>query len=109
MGLSIIQWNIDSLDYIHLNDVLGQPEIFVNIANSIYNSNPKTDSFIIIQFDFMDFSVAYIPKIIEMIAAKGYTFVTIEQCLGGKIPAYAKNAKGTAAAPAQAPAPAPAQ
>jgi pyruvate/2-oxoglutarate dehydrogenase complex dihydrolipoamide acyltransferase (E2) component len=72
-------------------------------------SNPKTDSFITLQHDIKDYSVEYVPKIIDMIKAKGYTFVTTEQCLGGKIPAYkdGKAAPAPAAAPAKA-APAPA-
>ncbi|PKK70399.1 glycoside hydrolase/deacetylase [Rhizophagus irregularis] len=36
-------------------------------------------SVIQLQHDIKDYSVAYTPKIIDMIKAKGYTFVTVEQ------------------------------
>src|ERR1043165_2623485 len=104
LGLTATQWNCDSNDWRYETSVADQPKTFSNIADIINPSNPKIDSFITLQHDIKGYSVDYVPKIIELIASKGYKFVGIEECLGGKIPAYS-NAKG-AGAPAPAPTPA---
>jgi len=103
MALTIIQWNCDSNDWQYEDNVADQPKTFTNIADIINPSNPKVDSFITLQHDIKDYSVEYVPEIIELIQGKGYTFVTVEQCLGNTIPAY----KDGAAAPAPAADPAP--
>jgi peptidoglycan/xylan/chitin deacetylase (PgdA/CDA1 family) len=87
MGLTIVQWNCDSNDWQYTN-VEDQPKLFTNIANKINPSDPTIDSFITLQHDIKDYSIEYIPKIIDLISGKGYKFVTVEQCLGGKVPAY---------------------
>jgi len=97
MALTIIQWNCDSNDWQYEDNVADQPKTFTNIADIINPSNPKTDSFITLQHDIKDYSVEYVPEIIELIQGKGYTFVTVEQCLGNTIPAYKD---GAAPAPA---------
>jgi peptidoglycan/xylan/chitin deacetylase (PgdA/CDA1 family) len=107
LGLTITQWNCDSNDWRYDGVAADQPKTLSNIAAIINPSNPKTDSFITLQHDIKGYSVDYVPQIIELIAAKGYKFVTIEECLGGKIPAYS-NGGGGAPAPAANPAPAPA-
>jgi hypothetical protein len=94
MGLTIVQWNCDSNDWQYVN-VEDQPKLFTNIANKINPSNPTIDSFITLQHDIKDYSIEYVPKIIELISGKGYKFVTVEQCLGGKVPAYANKATPT--------------
>jgi hypothetical protein len=106
MGLTVVQWNCDSNDWQYENNVADQPKTFTNIADIINPSNPKTDSFITLQHDIKDYSVEFVPKIIELIKGKGYSFVTVEQCLGGKIPAYKGKAAGGAPAPAGADPPA---
>jgi len=116
LGLTITQWNCDSNDWRYETVVADQPKTLSNIADIINPSNPKTDSFITLQHDIKDYSVDYVPQIIELISAKGYKFVTIEECLGGKIPAYSNGGgapapaanPAPAAAPASEPAPAPA-
>lgn len=122
MGLNVIQWNCDSNDWQYEGKVADQPKLFTNMQTIINPSNPKVDSFITLQHDIKDYSVAYVPKIIDMIKGKGYTFVTVEQCTGlqayveGKAgaapapaaPAAAAPAAGKKAPPATAPAPAPA-
>ncbi|CAG8712276.1 7062_t:CDS:2, partial [Rhizophagus irregularis] len=80
MGLNVIQWNCDSNDWQYEGKVADQPKLFTNMQTIINPSNPKVDSFITLQHDIKDYSVAYVPKIIDMIKAKGYTFVTVEQC-----------------------------
>jgi hypothetical protein len=87
MGLTIVQWNCDSNDWQYAN-VEDQPKLFTNIADKINPSDPTIDSFITLQHDIKDYSIEYIPKIIELISGKGYKFVTVEQCLGGEVPAY---------------------
>jgi peptidoglycan-N-acetylglucosamine deacetylase len=112
MGLTIVQWNCDSNDWQYEDSVADQPKTFTNMADIINPSNPKTDSFITLQHDIKDYSVEFTPKIIEMIQAKGYQFVTVEECLGGKVPSYAKGAAPSgkqAKAPAESPAPPPAR
>jgi len=109
MALTVVQWNCDSNDWQYEANVADQPKLFTNMANIINPSNPKTDSFITLQHDIKDYSVEYVPKIIEMIKGKGYKFVTVEECTGGKIQAYKEGGAAPAAAPAAAdPAPAPA-
>lgn len=110
MGLTVTQWNCDSNDWRYENSVQDRPKTFTNIANIINPSNPKTDSFVTLQHDIKDYSVDLVPKIIDLIKSKGYNFVTVEQCLGGKIPAYVKapGAPATSPAPASAPATSPA-
>jgi len=108
MGLTIVQWNCDSNDWQYEANVADQPKTFTNIANIINPSNPKTDSFITLQHDIKDYSVEFVPKIVELIKGKGYKFVTVSECLGGA-PAYKEGGAAPAAAPAAAdPAPAPA-
>jgi len=111
LGLKVIQWNCDSNDWQYEGKVADQPKLFTNMETIINNSNPKVDSFITLQHDIKDYSVKMVPKIIDMIKAKGYSFVTVEQCLGGKFPSYsdAKTPPPPAGAPAPAPAPAPAK
>ncbi|CAG8634929.1 3814_t:CDS:2 [Funneliformis caledonium] len=106
MGLSIIQWNCDSNDWQYEGKVNEYGKVYTNMEAIINPSNPKTDSFITLQHDIKDYSVQMTPKIIDMIKAKGYQFVTVEQCLSGKIPAYDGKAAATKA-PAQTTAKAP--
>ncbi|RIA90258.1 Carbohydrate Esterase Family 4 protein [Glomus cerebriforme] len=107
MGLTIIQWNCDSNDWQYDGKLADQPKLFTNMANIINPSNPQTDSFITLQHDIKGYSVEYVPKVIDMIKGKGYTFVTVEDCLGKSIPAYVGGASAPASDPAPAPAPGP--
>src|SRR2546423_9776190 len=67
MNLTVIQWNCDSNDWRFTDSVADQPKTFTNIANIINPSNPKTDSFITLQHDTKEYSVGYVPKIIELV------------------------------------------
>lgn len=104
MGLSVIQWNCDSNDWVYDGKVADHPKLFTNMQTIINPSNPKTDSFITLQHDIKDYSVEYTPKIIDMIKAKGYTFVTVEKCTGLQAYEEGSAAAPAAAAPAAAPA-----
>src|SRR5688572_20166335 len=103
MGLTIVQWNCDSNDWQYEDNVADQGKTLTNIADIINPSNPKTDSFITLQHDIKDYSVEYVPKIIELVVAKGYSIVTVEECVG--LQAYAEG-PAASAAPATSPAPA---
>ncbi|KAG0345212.1 hypothetical protein BG004_003879 [Podila humilis] len=86
LGLVIAHWNLDTHDWkftsqspaaaadssmIEINEVL------------VKNSNPATDSFILLQHEIHKFSVDLLAdRVIDTILAKGYKFVTMEQCLG---------------------------
>src|SRR4051812_23888856 len=96
MNLTVVQWNCDSNDWRFTDNVADQPKTFTNIADIINPSNPKTDSFITLQHDTKNYSVVFVPKIIELIKDKGYKFVTVEKCLGGKIKAYAEGSVSSA-------------
>jgi peptidoglycan/xylan/chitin deacetylase (PgdA/CDA1 family) len=106
MKLTIIQWNCDSNDWQYEGNAADIPKTFTNMEQIINPSNPKTDSFITLQHDIKDYSVEFVPKIIDMIKGKGYTFVTTEQCINQ--PAYV-GVPLKAAPAAQAPVPAPAK
>ena len=70
MNLTVIQWNCDSNDWQYEENVADQPKTFTNIAGIINPSNPKTDSFITLQHDTKDYTIEFVPKIIELISSK---------------------------------------
>src|SRR4051794_23221919 len=104
MGLTVVQWNCDSNDWQYEGKPADIPKTFTNMEAIINPSNPKADSFITLQHDIKDYSVEFVPKIIDMIKAKGYTFVTVEQCIG-KAAYVGKTAPAPGAATVPAPAP----
>jgi hypothetical protein len=109
LGLTVTQWNCDSNDWRYEATPADHPKTLSNIADIINPSNPKTDSFITLQHDIKDYSVDYVPQIIELIQGKGYKFVTIEECLGGKIKAYSNGAPAGGAPATKEPEAPPAQ
>uniref|UniRef100_A0A1D1ZEV8 Putative polysaccharide deacetylase yheN n=1 Tax=Anthurium amnicola TaxID=1678845 RepID=A0A1D1ZEV8_9ARAE len=106
MKLNVVQWNCDSNDWQYEGKVADQPKLFSNMQAIINPSNPKTDSFITLQHDIKDYSVAYVPQIIKMIKDKGYTFVTVEKCIGKQAYVESAVAKGAPATAKTVPAPA---
>ncbi|KAG0057392.1 hypothetical protein BGZ83_010851 [Gryganskiella cystojenkinii] len=88
-GLVISHWNVDTNDWRFMNEKDPQ----VATANSmkeindvvINNSDPKTDSFILLQHEIHKFSVDFLAdKVMDAILQKGYRFVTMEECVGEK-------------------------
>ncbi|ORX92806.1 glycoside hydrolase/deacetylase, partial [Basidiobolus meristosporus CBS 931.73] len=81
MGYTVVQWSVDSNDWKYM----GQPDkwdtLISNIGNVVTASDSQKDSFISLQHDIHKFSVDRTPKVIEIIKKKGYTFVTVSECL----------------------------
>lgn len=88
-GLVISHWNVDTNDW----RFMGEKDPEVATANSmkeindvvIAKSDPKTDSFILLQHEIHKFSVDLLAdRVIDAILKKGYRFVTMEECVGQK-------------------------
>ena len=74
IGMPIIQWNIDSLDWKTRN-----PEAINNVVKqNVFNGA------IILIHDIHHESVKAVPGLITMLKNEGYEFVTIDQLLSGK-------------------------
>ncbi|KAG0078336.1 hypothetical protein BGZ93_004536 [Podila epicladia] len=90
LGLVISHWNVDTNDWRHKAQA---PQTAADLSmvdiNEVIvkNSNPATDSFILLQHEIHKFSVELLAeRVIDAILAKGYKFVTMEECVGK--PAY---------------------
>ncbi|KAG0259256.1 hypothetical protein BG011_002764 [Mortierella polycephala] len=90
LGQIISHWNVDTNDWRFAAD---KPDVavknsMVEITDVILNgSDPATDSFILLEHEIHQFSVDLLAEIvIDKITAKGYRFVTMEECVGK--PAY---------------------
>jgi len=88
LNLAVIQWNLDSNDWTFETKVAQAQGLYDNVMKGITPSNPAVDNFILLMHEIHGFSVKFVPKIIESIKAKGYTFDTVSGCLGGTVPPY---------------------
>ncbi|KAG0319430.1 hypothetical protein BG000_003909 [Podila horticola] len=86
LGLVISHWNVDTNDWRHTAQA---PQTAADLSMVeindviIKNSNPATDSFILLQHEIHKFSVELLAeRVIDAILAKGYKFVTMEECVG---------------------------
>jgi len=71
-------WNLDTEDW--SNPYC--PECVINnVRNVIAPSNPNTDSFVILMHDIYENSVDVTEEIIDIIKAKGYRFVRMDECV----------------------------
>ncbi|KAF9183758.1 hypothetical protein BGZ51_003820 [Haplosporangium sp. Z 767] len=91
MGLVISHWNLDTNDWRHTGEkdpTVATSKSMEEIMDALVNkSDPKTDSFILLQHEIHEFSVRYLADVvIDTILKKGYRFVTMEECIGE--PAY---------------------
>ncbi|KAF9990763.1 hypothetical protein BGZ75_010018 [Mortierella antarctica] len=90
MGLVVSHWNLDTHDwqYTALPPAEAVTKSMVDINRDLVaNSNPATDSWILLEHEIHQFSVELLAeKVIDAVLAKGYKFVTMEQCVGK--PAY---------------------
>ncbi|KAK9763053.1 hypothetical protein K7432_010631 [Basidiobolus ranarum] len=88
MGYTVVQWSVDSNDWKYM----GQPEnwdtLVTNVGKVVDASNPQSDSFVSLQHDIHQFSVERTPKVIALIKAKGYKFVTVSECLSNRFSMY---------------------
>jgi len=86
LGLVISHWNADTNDWRHTAEApqAAADLSMVEVNNVIIkNSNPATDSFILLQHEIHKFSVELLAdRVIDAILAKGYKFVTMEECVG---------------------------
>jgi peptidoglycan/xylan/chitin deacetylase (PgdA/CDA1 family) len=86
LGLVISHWNVDTNDWRFKNDPanVAADKSMVDINKYIVQeSNPATDSFILLQHEIHKFSVDLVAeRVIDTIIAKGYRFVTMEECIG---------------------------
>lgn len=87
-GLIISHWNVDTNDWRHTSE---DPQVATEKSMKeindviINNSDPKTDSFILLQHEIHKFSVDFLAdKVMDAILKKGYRFVTMEECVGEK-------------------------
>ncbi|KAF9427553.1 hypothetical protein BGZ76_002295 [Entomortierella beljakovae] len=90
MGLVISHWNVDTNDWrfksLSAAEATEKSMVEVNKV-IIQDSNPATDSFILLQHEIHKFSVESLAdRVISAILTKGYKFVTMEECVGK--PAY---------------------
>ncbi|KAG0225210.1 hypothetical protein BGW41_004804 [Actinomortierella wolfii] len=90
LGMVLTHWNADTNDWRHkgLQSKEAVPLSMKQINDYIINdSDPTKDSFIVLQHELLPWSVRDLTgTVIDAITAKGYKFVTIEECLGK--PAY---------------------
>ncbi|KAF9279852.1 chitin deacetylase, partial [Mortierella alpina] len=96
MGLTRIHYNVDSSDWenAYRNDTPSQqdkvlrPEdestkLSMERLNGILKeADPKHDSIILLHHETFPFVLKLIPKVIDTIRAKGFTFVPLAECLG---------------------------
>ncbi len=78
MGYQIIMWDLDAEDW--RSDVTSD-EMYAYYQNVFSTADPLVDSFISLQHDWNLDSVNIVPDIISLARSKGFTFVTIEECL----------------------------
>ncbi|KAG0238388.1 hypothetical protein BGW42_005621 [Actinomortierella wolfii] len=102
LNQTVVQWNVDSNDWRYVGMPTSQAvsRAMKEINELIVeDSDPDTDSFIVLAHEIHQFSVNHLTeRMIDAIADKGYTFVTVEECLG--IPAYAEDTNNPPEPPA---------
>ncbi|KAF9550666.1 hypothetical protein EC957_011982 [Mortierella hygrophila] len=90
LGLVISHWNVDTNDwrFTALAPAAATEKSMEEINKVIIQgSNPATDSSILLEHEIHKFSVDLLAeRVIDAITAKGYKFVTMEECVGK--PAY---------------------
>ncbi|CAO3563674.1 unnamed protein product [Mortierella alpina] len=90
LGYIVTRWNVDTNDWKHATLAAAQA---TNLSMTEINekivakSDPKVDSFIILEHEIHKFSVDFVAElVIDAVLKKGYKFVTVEECVGK--PAY---------------------
>ncbi|KAF9087664.1 hypothetical protein BGX23_007958 [Mortierella sp. AD031] len=86
LGLVISHWNVDTNDWRHMAEPAetaaknSMEEINKVI---VAGSDPKTDSFILLEHEIHKFSVDLLAeRVIDAVIAKGYRFVLMDECVG---------------------------
>ncbi|KAF9969095.1 chitin deacetylase [Actinomortierella ambigua] len=87
LNQTVSHWNVDTKDWQNVNAADPVKASMQQVDEFILTGNPATDSFIMLQHDIHQFSVEKLTEtIITAVKAKGFRFVTMEECVG--IPAY---------------------
>ncbi|KAF9968488.1 hypothetical protein BGZ70_003342 [Mortierella alpina] len=91
LGLTVSHWNVDTNDWQYkdeANPLVATNKSMAEINSKIVaNSDPKQDSFIVLQHELEKFSVEHLTDtVIDAVLKAGYRFVTMEECIG--VPAY---------------------
>lgn len=86
LGLVISHWNVDTNDW-RFKDLAPNVAADKSLEEInkvvIQGSDPATDSFILLEHEIHKFSVDLVAeRVIDSITAKGYKFVTMEECVG---------------------------
>ncbi|KAF9972431.1 hypothetical protein BGZ73_004452 [Actinomortierella ambigua] len=93
LNLTVVSWNVDSNDwrYIELPGTEAVTMAMDEVNKVIVErSDPSSDSFVVLAHEIHHFSVYGLTEtLIDAVTAKGYTFVTVEECHGR--PAYSVN------------------
>ncbi|KAF9292144.1 hypothetical protein BGZ68_010400 [Mortierella alpina] len=105
MGLVVSHWNLDTHDWQYTTkpaeEAVRLSLVDIN-RDLVTNSNPATDSFILLEHEIHKFSVELLAeKVITAVLSKGYKFVTMEQCIGK--PAYLAGSTVPSVAPGPLP------
>ncbi|KAG0210127.1 hypothetical protein BGX28_009668 [Mortierella sp. GBA30] len=87
LGLVISHWNVDTNDWRHKGEsdpnVAAEKSMVEINEVLVRDSDPKTDSFILLQHEIHKFSVDVLAdRVIDAVLKKGYRFVTMEECIG---------------------------
>ncbi|KAF9436849.1 hypothetical protein BGZ76_002772 [Entomortierella beljakovae] len=90
---TVVYWNADTNDWQYTgqakHNLQGALDDAMQQINDkiVYNSDPATDSFIILQHEIHQYSVEHlVDLVIDAVQDKGYRFVTMSECAG--IPPY---------------------
>ncbi|KAG0365848.1 hypothetical protein BGX24_003943, partial [Mortierella sp. AD032] len=85
LGLVISHWNVDTNDWRYTEQAKANPNNAADLSMVeinkviIQESNPATDSFILLEHEIHAFSVSILAeRVIDSILKKGYRFVTME-------------------------------
>ncbi|KAF9093925.1 hypothetical protein BGX23_002694 [Mortierella sp. AD031] len=86
MGQVISYWNVDTNDWRHVGKTV-EAAVAASMVELnkviVEESNPATDSFILLQHEIHQFSVENLADVvIDAILKKGYRFVSMEECIG---------------------------
>jgi len=79
-GYGIALWNLDPIDY-RSTYIWGPTQVFNKIKDAFENASPTNDSFVILLHDFSETSATRLGDIITLIKQKGYSLVTLDECV----------------------------
>ncbi len=75
MGLAQVLWTVDPLDWEHRDSEYVEKRVLKSVK----------PGYVVLMHDIHPTTVKAVPKIIDRLAAVGYTFVTVSELYGGKL------------------------